>query len=121
MIWVGLFLLIFVGGPLIFRAMTRHVPSRRGLQILGSATALFAVAGMGVRYGLPHSWSQALWSTLLVIGLIWLAWIAVLAFAAQAVRRTDRSLRMRRLTGVIGALGTTMPWFGLAAANMLGM
>ena len=121
MIWIGLFLLFFIGGPLMFRTMTQHLPSRRGLWVLGTATALFAATGMGVRYGIPQSWGQMLWPTILGIGLFWLAWIAILAFAAQAVRRSDRSLRMKRLTGIIGALGTTMPWFGLASANMMGM
>lgn len=121
MILTALFLLFFVGGPLIFRSVTRVKPSRQGLRRLGFATAFLAAGGIGLRYGFPQRWGQDVWFTGAGILLIWFAWIGVLAFGAQTLRRNDGGLRMRRWTGVIGALGTTMPWFGLASANLVGV
>jgi hypothetical protein len=31
----------------------------------------------------------------------------------------DTGLGMHRWSGVMGAVGTTVPWFGLASANLL--
>ena len=116
---VAVFLLFFIGGPLIFRAVTLAKPSRLGLRALGLITAGCAVGGLGIRYGFEQ-WGQDVPLTLAGILLIWMAWIGVLAFGAQALRQADKGMRMRRWTGVIGALGTTMPWFGLASANLVG-
>jgi hypothetical protein len=51
--------------------------------------------------------------------LIWLAWIVVLVMVARALRRTYPGLRARRLVRAFGAMGTTVPWFGFAAAQMM--
>ncbi len=119
MIWFAAFILFFGGGPLLFRALTHHRASRAGLRKLAVLTVLFAVSGTAVRYGAAYLPTQQVWPTLTSIIAMWLAWISALAFGTQALRRSDRSLRMKRWSGVIGALGTTIPWFGLASANMV--
>jgi len=50
---------------------------------------------------------------------LWLAWIAVLALCVLAVRARVRSPLIVKWTGAIGAMATTLPWFGLYAAQMM--
>ncbi|MEP5728821.1 MAG: hypothetical protein ABJL67_05560 [Sulfitobacter sp.] len=115
----ALFVVFFVGGPLGFRMLTRAEPTAYRQWVLGMVTAILAGIGLAMRYGFPELWGRDVAVTVLSIGLIWFAWIGVLAYAAQALRRMDDGPGMRRATGVIGAAGTTMPWFGLASANLV--
>tara|TARA_R110002072_G_scaffold57052_19_gene147087 strand:+ start:2921 stop:3292 length:372 start_codon:yes stop_codon:yes gene_type:complete len=114
-----IFLVFFIGGPLVFRALTKDVPTSRRMNRLMVLVAVFALAGPLIRFAMGNHWGQNLWMTAGGVLLIWLAWIGVLAFAALALRRKDPSARMRHWTAIIGALGTTVPWFGLASANMM--
>lgn len=119
MMVTAIFLVFFVGGPMIFRAMTKAPPTTVSLRLLAILTISCAVAGLSLRYAFADGGGMSLWLTGLSVLLIWMAWIGVLAFAAQTLRRNDPSRRMRRWTGIIGALGTTVPWFGLASANLI--
>ncbi|KIN62550.1 hypothetical protein Z946_1410 [Sulfitobacter noctilucicola] len=119
MILVLLFVVFFVGGPLIFRTLTRSRPAVLQQRKLAIITAVLAVSGLALRYGFAEYWGRSVLLTVLSIALIWFAWIGVLAYGAQALRLADSRHQMRRWTGVIGAAGTTMPWFGLASANMV--
>jgi hypothetical protein len=116
----GVFLLIFLAGPFVFRMLTKAEPSRWGLGFLTLSAVLPVAAGLGLRYGMAAQWGQDVQITLAAILLIWLGWIGLLAFGAQMMRRADPGLGMRRISGVIGALGTTVPWFGLASASLVG-
>ncbi len=116
---VCVFVVFFVGGPLIFRGLTRNPPTARRLRRLVLLTAGFVAVGLIIRFGLPDLWGQNLWVTTGGIVLIWFGWIGVLAFVALALRQNDPSVKMRRWTAIIGAMGTTVPWFGLASANMM--
>jgi hypothetical protein len=116
MILVALFVVFFVAGPLAFRSLTQSAVSRRSL---GIGTAVCAGTGLVLRYGFADLWGRNVAFTLISVALIWFAWIGVLAYGARKLRQVDGGLRMRRWTGVIGAAGTTMPWFGLASANLL--
>ncbi len=119
MILALLFVVFFVGGPLAFRLITKVVPTDKSQRMLGIATAILAGSGLALRYGLVDLWGRHIGMTVLSISLIWFAWIGVLAYGARALRQVDTGTRMRRWTGVIGAAGTTMPWFGLASANLV--
>ncbi len=119
MILAALFVVFFLGGPLAFRGLTRGKPQRRAQRVLGVGTAICAAAGLALRYGFPDLWGRHVVLTVIGVALIWFAWIGVLAYGAQAMRQADNGLRMRRWTGILGAAGTTMPWFGLASANLL--
>lgn len=55
----------------------------------------------------------------LSVVLIWLAWIMVLVLVVRAVRRAYPRPVVRRLAQAFGAMGTTVPWFGFATANMM--
>lgn len=119
MSYVVLFLIVFVGGPLAFRALTREGPSLRAFRRVALFAALCAATGLTLRYGFVDLWGRNLLVTGAGIAFIWGGWIGVLAYGAQALRRMDSGAHMRRWTAVMGAVGTTVPWFGLASASLL--
>ncbi|WP_298858616.1 hypothetical protein [uncultured Sulfitobacter sp.] len=114
-----LFVIVFVGGPLAFRSLTRGGPSPKAFRRLAILMALCAATGLTLRYGFAHLWGQNLLVTGTGVAFIWGGWIGVLAYGAQALRLMDHGLGMRRWTAVAGAAGTTVPWFGLASASLL--
>lgn len=114
-----LFVIVFVGGPLAFRGLTRGGPSPVAFRRLAMFAALCAATGLTLRYGLADLWGRNTLVTGGGIAFIWGGWIGVLAYGTQALRRMDGGWRMRRWTAVMGAAGTTVPWFGLASASLL--
>ncbi|OAN78587.1 hypothetical protein A8B82_09455 [Sulfitobacter sp. EhC04] len=116
---IGIFTMFFVAGPLVFRALTQPTPSRHGLHALAVFAGVFALFGLGLRFGLAGPWGSDVMLTVGCILALWLAWIGVLALGAQAFRRAEPGLQMHRWTGILGAGGTTVPWFGLASAQLL--
>lgn len=119
MSYVAVFLIVFVGGPLAFRALTHHGPTPAAFRRLALFTALCAAIGLTLRYGFANLWGRNLLVTGAGVTSIWGGWIGVLAYGAQALRRMDSGVRMRRWTAVMGSVGTTVPWFGLASASVL--
>ncbi|MEP1768108.1 MAG: hypothetical protein ABJJ53_15895 [Sulfitobacter sp.] len=119
MSYAVLFLIFFAGGPLAFRALTQAGPSPEAFRRLAIFTAVCAATGLTLRYGMAGLWGRNLLVTGTGVAFIWGGWIGLLAYGAQALRRVDQGARMRRWTGVLGAMGTTVPWFGLASANLL--
>jgi len=119
MTFVVLFAIVFIGGPLAFRALTRGGPSPRAFRRLAIFTALCAATGLTMRYGFSDLWGRNILVTGGGVAFIWGGWIGVLAYGAQALRRMDSGVRMRRWTAVMGSIGTTIPWFGLASASLL--
>ncbi len=119
MTYIALFLLAFVGGPLIFRALTHNGPSQPAFRRLALFTALCAATGITLRYGFAPLWGRNFMITGAGMLFIWGGWIGVLAYGAQSFRRKDPGFWMRRWTAVIGAVGTTVPWFGLASASLI--
>ncbi len=117
MTMVFLFIVVFLLGPVVFWALARRAPSRANIiglwTIAGATMALaFAVRGVGLWvYGVPPD--------LLALVSLWLAWIAVLALCVLAVRARVRSPLVVRWAGAIGGMATTLPWFGLYAAQMM--
>ena len=51
--------------------------------------------------------------------LIWLAWVLVMVVVARALPAASPTLTMRRWSRAICAMGTTVPWFGFATAQMM--
>ena len=119
MSYIALFVIVFIGGPLSFRALGRGGPSPEAFRRLALFTAVCAATGLTLRYGFPALWGSNLLLTGTGVAFIWGGWIGVLAYGARALRRMDSGLRMRRWTAVMGSAGTTVPWFGLASASLL--
>ncbi|WP_372988715.1 hypothetical protein [Sulfitobacter sp.] len=116
---IAIFLIVFVGGPLMFRVQTMSAPSPMGSRMLVFFALACAVGAIWLRYGTMPDWGEEPLVTVAGIVLIWWGWITVLAFGTQALRRADPGRSMRRLTAVIGTAGTTIPWFGLALASYM--
>lgn len=114
-----LFLLVFVAGPLTFRALTKKPPSISGTRFLAAFTFGCAACALAIRYGLAKSWGVDMLMAGVSLLLIWLGWIGVLAFGTQALRRAYPGPSTQRWTAVLGAIGTTIPWFGLAWASLI--
>lgn len=119
MSYIAVFAIVFIGGPLAFRALTQGGPSPRAFRRLALFTALCAATGLTLRYGFADLWGRNLLVTGGGIAFIWGGWIGLLAYGAQVLRRMDAGVPMRRWTAVIGAAGTTVPWFGLASASLI--
>tara|TARA_R100001369_G_scaffold41510_3_gene67691 strand:+ start:66 stop:431 length:366 start_codon:yes stop_codon:yes gene_type:complete len=116
---LGVFLIVFIGGPLVFLGLVRGEPSRRSLRRLVLLAFLCAVAGVGIRYGVAQYWGENLLASIGGIACIWLGWIAVLAFVAQVLRHAYPGATTQRWSNVLGIVGTTLPWFGLIWASAL--
>ncbi len=114
-----LFILVFVVGPLFFRALTKGLPSKGRMAFLAIFSFGCATTALAIRYGLARPLDADMLMAGLSLLLIWLGWIGVLAFGTQALRRAHPGTSMRRWTTVLGAIGTTIPWFGLAWASLV--
>ncbi|MGR3273273.1 hypothetical protein DU478_03805 [Thalassococcus profundi] len=102
------FAVTFLAGPFIYlmlvRAQTPLVLLPLALATLGSTGAAFAL-----------SKSQLIWS----LGSLWLAWVLTVTLLVLALKQRLTQPRAWRACFVIGLLATTLPWFGLAAAQMM--
>lgn len=119
MIYVAAFLLCFVFGPGLFWLLARRKASRaRFAAIWGLSVLLIGVALM-LRHWVMPAYPDAALAGLGVLLSLWLAWILVLALAVLAIRARPFSFRLHRTAFALGAVGTTLPWFGLYAAQMV--
>ncbi len=114
---VAVFLIVFLGGPLLFGLFTKCAPSKGNMRMLVLIAILCAGAALVLRYGALVNWREDPLVVVAGIVLIWWGWIAILAVVTQVLRRADQGLAMRRATAILGAVGTTIPWFGLAIAS----
>ncbi len=111
-----LFIMAFVIGPALFFALDRVVGKHWPLALVASVLVL---ASFVLRSEASLAFSADVTRTFLSVLFIWLAWVLVMVLAARAVRQALPSLRARRFVRVAGAMGTTVPWFGFAAAQMI--
>lgn len=116
-----LFALFFAGGPILYRVMIEGEATARRIRALGLLMVVAIWSALALRYLVPPGTFEAFHLTIAIILIIWLAWVAGLAMGTLALRRIDPSARMRRWTRIIGTLSTTVPWFGLAAADLVGL
>jgi len=115
-----LFLMAFVVGPALFLALLlvlAHVKGR--VWPLALIASLLVIASFALRNeaSLTVSVDRTILFASLV--LIWLAWIVVLVLVVRALSRTFPQPKARRWARAFGAMGTTVPWFGFAAAQMM--
>ena len=102
------FVVSFVGGPLLCAAFLR-MPSSLGMLL-------------GLAAGVALTMAVALWledrDPLASLTALWLGWILAVAMVAHALfRRLGK--KARRWVFVVALLATPLPWFGLAAAQMM--
>ncbi len=113
------FVAVFLAGPLMFWALARRSPTGAYFLMLWlGMTAMVAGAFALNAYILPMA-AEPLVTGLQIIALLWLAWIVMLAICVLAIRSSRVGPRTKRWTAAIGAMATTLPWFGLYAAQVV--
>ncbi|MEQ5871968.1 hypothetical protein J4E08_19000 [Sagittula sp. NFXS13] len=104
------FALSFFGGPLLCALL---------LRVRSTLIVLFALATVVV-----GSMAIALWvetgAPLLSLALMWVGWVSACAMVGHAFLRRLAGPRIRRWITVVTILATTLPWFGLATARLMG-
>lgn len=111
-----LYTMAFVVGPALFLLMSR----REGRLWPPALVASFLVVlSLALRKDAALTLGVGPTPLFFSVFLIWMAWIVVLVMVAGAVRRTFPGLRARRVVRALGAMGTTVPWFGFATAQMM--
>ena len=111
-----LFIMAFVLGPALFFVLERVAGRHWPLAFVASVLVLVSFL---LRSGANLTFEFDVTRTFLSVVSIWVAWVIVMVLAAGALRRAFPSHRARRLIHVAGAMGTTVPWFGFAAAQMM--
>ena len=116
MTFLGAFLVTFVAGPAAFWVLARQEPTRSRFLGLWAGTIGLVGLAVALRVWVLPGWPVA---GLPIVMALWLGWIAVLALAVLAVRTRGVSPRYNRFAFALGAVATTLPWFGLYAAQMM--
>jgi len=119
MLRVWLFVVVFVGGPLLFHLSLRLSRRFGGSLLLAVLVAICVMLAISLRAWAGPDWGVAQPLTLAGLAAIWGGWIALLAFCVFKLRAADPSPMMRRVTAFAGPLLTTVPWFGFALAEMM--
>ena len=113
---VILFTMAFVLGPALFLALERSEGRRWPLALIASIMVLLSFI---FRSEASLTLSVDPTPVFLSVLLIWLAWVLVLVIVARAMYAAQPTPTMRRWSRAICAMGTTVPWFGFAAAQMM--
>lgn len=106
------FLVCFVAGPLICAVLLR-LPSRLW-SLIALAVGVVVTVGLALRWRLETG-DAALPSLM----ALWLGWVLAVSMVALAFKARVTEPRQRRWLTVIALLSTTLPWFGLATAQMM--
>jgi len=111
-----LFTMAFVLGPAIFLVLVRYDTRRWPLAL---AASVLVVLGFLMRSLARLAPTVDLMQVFLSISAIWLAWILVLVLVARAIRQALPTPAASRWSRAICAMGTTIPWFGFATAQLM--
>ncbi|WP_299607601.1 hypothetical protein [uncultured Tateyamaria sp.] len=111
-----LFLMAFIAGPALFFALDRMV-SRHWPLALSAFILVLASFVLRSDARLVLSFEET--GAVLSVIFIWLAWVLVMALVSRALKQGFPSVRAGRLIRIACAMGTTVPWFGFAAAQMM--
>lgn len=111
-----LFTMAFVLGPALFLLLAQFDGRLWPLALISSVLVVLSLA---LRNEAALTLGLDRWAVFFSVFLIWLSWIMVLVLVMRALRRTYPSRNMHRWSRAIGAMGTTVPWFGFAAAQMM--
>lgn len=119
MIYGAAFLLCFGVGPGLFWLAARRKASRTRFAAIWGLSVLLIGAALLLRHRVMPAYPDATFAGLGVLLSLWLAWILVLALAVMALRARPFPFALHRAAFALGAVGTTLPWFGLYAAEMV--
>ncbi len=119
MTYLATFLLCFVVGPGIFWLVARRKASRARFAVVWTLSILMIGAALILRQLVMPAFPDTPIAGLGVLLSLWLAWILVLAMTVLAIRARPFSHTLHRTAFALGAVGTTLPWFGLYAAEMV--
>ena len=119
MTFVVAFLITFVAGPAAFWVLARQKPTRGYFVLLWLISVALVGVAFALRYTLLPSMPDSPYAGLSVTMALWFGWIIVLALGVLAVRTRDIPTRYKRYAFALGAVATTLPWFGLYAAQMV--
>lgn len=111
-----LYTMAFVVGPALFLALARYDGRLWPPALIASVMVVLSLA---LRNEASMSVAVDPGPLFFSILLIWLAWILVLVLVVRAVRRTYPGPTAQRWARGLGAMGTTVPWFGFATAQMM--
>lgn len=104
------FVVCFVVGPALCAGLMRLPATLPSL--IGLALAILAATMAALRL-------QSGGAALVSLGLMWLAWVLAVSMAALALNRRATDARLRRWITIGALLATTLPWFGLATADLM--
>ena len=113
------FLVVFVGGPLLFWRLARRTPDKTTFSVLMLLALVLMVLAFGVGRWLVPVFAPSPYPGLGAILMIWIAWVVMLAFCVQAIGLRFTSPAARKAALALGAMATTLPWFGLYFAQMM--
>ena len=116
MIPILLFVISFATGPAIFWVLARQQPSPGYFAGLWIAAVLLA----GGAFLVPSLLGVTQTTGTALIVMLWLGWIMVITLCFIAVRARVEDRRTLRWAFALGAMATTLPWFGLYTAQMIG-
>ncbi len=117
---VLIFLAIFTAGPVFFALLARPAPARKYIIALCVGAAVLVAMGFAIAKAGGALLPVSPYPGLGAIVALWLAWISVLALCFQAIKMRATSLGPVKAAYVVGAMATTLPWFGLYAARIMG-
>lgn len=104
------FVICFVLGPSLCWQIMR-LPQK--------GPVLLALAALGIATLLAGLRLQAAALGLAALGLMWLAWVLTVSILALALMRRFPEPARKRWITTAALLATTLPWFGLATAEMM--
>ncbi|WP_299727928.1 hypothetical protein [uncultured Tateyamaria sp.] len=116
MMLLVLFTMAFVLGPGLFLILLHYDFGRGPLALVAS---LLVVASFVLRSEAGLTLALEPVPVFLSIAAIWIAWVLVLVLVVRAWRSAHPTAAAQRWSRAIGAMGTTVPWFGFAAAQMM--
>ncbi len=115
-----IYLVTFLAGPVMFWLLARQPASQRYMLALFGLLALLIAAAFALNFWvLPAAPNPSL-AGLAIIATLWMGWVVVLALCALTVRRRSTNTTLHRMAFALSAMATTLPWFGLYAAQMIG-
>ncbi|MFZ5963159.1 hypothetical protein ACOXXX_09430 [Thalassococcus sp. BH17M4-6] len=99
----------FVIGPVTYATLLRATPRGTAFGLLAAGTVAAVLGAFALRQPAPVA----------SLACLWFAWVLAITLFVLALRRRLGTSPAWRPSFVTGLLATTLPWFGLATAQMV--